>query len=409
MRQPPSPRLGPATLAIHGQQQKDAFGSPHMPIYDTTTFAYPDTAALLEVTEGRRRAPLYSRYGHNPTLYALEETLAALEDAEAAWAFSSGMAAISTLFLSHGQRGIACLGEVYGGTLSLLEQQLPELGIDTHFLLEGHDPDALEDLLKAGVKLVYLETPTNPTLRLIDIAAVAEQVHRHGALVAVDSTFATPVNQRPLALGADIVVHSATKYLGGHSDLTAGAAMGSAKLLDPLWRWRQNLGSALSPQMASLLSRSLCTLPLRMQHHNASAQAIAEALREHPAIVWVLYPGLDSHPGHTLAQRQMSGFGGMLTLEIAGGRDAAASVADRLVLFALAPSLGGVESLITQPCTTSHADLSAEERARRGITDGMLRLSIGLEDSEDLLDDLHRALGKLETDRCFPSSSAVPS
>lgn len=384
--------LGPATRAIHGQQQRDAFGSPHMPIYDTTTFAYPDTAALLEVTEGHRRGPLYSRYGLNPTLFALEETLATLEEAEAAWAFASGMAAISALFLSHGRRGIACLGEVYGGTLSLIEQQLPELGIETHVMPEGHDPDALERLLSSGTGLVYLETPTNPTLQLIDIAAVAKQAHRHGALVAVDATFATPVNQQSLALGADIVVHSATKYLGGHSDLTAGAVMGPARLLEPMWRWRQNLGSTLSPQMASLLSRSLRTLALRIQRHNASAQAIAETLLDHPLIDRVLYPGLPSHPGHSLARRQMKGFGGMLTLEIGGGRDVATAVADRLALFALAPSLGGVESLVTQPCTTSHADLSAEERTRRGITDGMLRLSVGLEDAEDLLADLHQAL-----------------
>ncbi|WP_280552940.1 aminotransferase class I/II-fold pyridoxal phosphate-dependent enzyme [Halomonas sp. 25-S5] len=399
MSQSQSPHYGPATLAIHGQQQRDAFGSPHMPIYDTTTFAFPDTAALLEVTEGRRRGPLYSRYGHNPTLFALEETLAALEGAEAAWAFSSGMAAISTLLLSHGRRGIACLGEVYGGTLGLLEQQLPELGIETHFMLEGYDPDALERLLASGIGLIYLETPTNPTLRLIDISAVADQAHRHGALVAVDGTFATPINQQPLALGADLVVHSATKYLGGHSDLTAGAVMGSAELLAPLWRWRQNLGSVLSPQVASLLSRSLRTLPLRMQRHNASAQTLAETLREHTAIERVLYPGLDSHPGHALAQRQMRGFGGMLTLEIAGGRDAATGVADRLELFTLAPSLGGAESLVTQPCTTSHAELSAEARQRRGITDSMLRLSVGLEDVEDLLEDLQRALAPLEASR----------
>ncbi|MGP9633490.1 trans-sulfuration enzyme family protein [Halomonas sp. AOP43-A1-21] len=395
MSNPRSTPLGFDSLAIHGQQQTDAFGSPHMPIYDTTTFTYPNTAALLEVTEGRRRAPLYSRYGHNPTLYALEETLAALEGAEKAWAFSSGMAAISTLFLSHGQRGIACLGEIYGGTLGLLEHQLPELGISTHFLLEGHDHDALERLLASGVGLVYIETPTNPTLRITDIAAVAEQAHRHGALVAVDSTFATPINQQPLALGADIVVHSATKYLGGHSDLTAGAVMGSAMLLDAMWAWRQNLGCALSPQMASLLSRSLRTLPLRVERHNASAQAIAEALLGHPAIARVLYPGLPSHPGHCLARQQMRSFGGMLTLEFVGGRDAAAKVADLLTLFAIAPSLGGAESLVTQPCTTSHADISVEERAKRGITDGMLRFSIGLENVEDLLDDLQQAIAAL--------------
>nr|WP_298249435.1 aminotransferase class I/II-fold pyridoxal phosphate-dependent enzyme [uncultured Halomonas sp.] len=392
MSHTPTPRLGPATRAIHGQRQRDAFGSPHMPIYDTTTFAYPDSAALREVAEGRRRGPLYSRYGQNPTLFALEETLAALEQAETAWAFSSGMAAIGALMLTHGRHGIVCLGEAYGGTMALLERQLPSLGITTHCLVDGHDTEALEALLASGIKLVYLETPTNPTLRLIDIAAVAEQAHRHGALVAVDGTFATPMLQRPLALGADLVVHSATKYLGGHSDLTAGAIMGAAELLEPIWPWRQNLGTALSPQAASLLSRSLRTLALRIERHSASALTIAEALVDHPAIERVFYPGLATHPGHDLACRQMSGFGGMLGIEIKGGGEAAARVADRLALFALAPSLGGAESLVTQPCTTSHADLSPQARARRGIGDGLLRLSVGLEEAEDLLTDLGQAL-----------------
>ncbi|TFH85026.1 aminotransferase class I/II-fold pyridoxal phosphate-dependent enzyme [Billgrantia azerbaijanica] len=387
---------GPATRAIHGQRQRDAFGSPHMPIYDTTTFAFETTEALREVSEGRRQGPLYSRYGQNPTLYALEETLAALEGAEAAWAFCSGMAAISTLFLTHGRRGIACLGEVYGGSLALLEQQLPDLGIATH-LLPGHDAEALERCLAAGAGLVYLETPTNPTLTLLDIQAIAEQAHRHGALVAVDSTFATPINQQPLSLGADIVVHSATKYLGGHSDLTAGAVMGAEAVLAPMWRWRQNLGSALAPHGAALLSRSLRTLALRVRQHNASAQAIAEALPAYAGVARVLYPGLPDHPGHALARRQMRGFGGMLGLELAGGRAAAARVADRLALFTLAPSLGGAESLVTQPCTTSHVDLLPEERARRGIGDGLLRLSVGLEDTEDLIADLRQALASLET------------
>lgn len=385
------PSRGIATRAIHGQRQRDAFGSPHMPIYDTTTFAYETTATLLEVTEGHRHGPLYSRYGQNPTLYALEETLADLEGTDTAWAFCSGMAAICCLFLTHGRQGIACLGEVYGGTLTLLDRQLPELGIATH-LLPGHDTELLEQRLETGVGLIYLETPTNPTLSLLDIRAVADQAHRRGALVAVDSTFATPINQNPLSLGADIVVHSATKYLGGHSDLTAGAVMGAHEVLAPMWGWRQNLGTALSPQGASLLSRSLRTLPLRVHQHNASAQAIAEALNGHPVVERVLYPGLPDHPGHALARRQMRGFGGMLTLVLKGGKEAAAAVADGLQLFALAPSLGGAESLVTQPCTTSHVDLTPEERARRGITDGMLRLSVGLEDTDDLIADLQQAL-----------------
>ncbi|MGB0127598.1 MAG: PLP-dependent transferase, partial [Rhodocyclaceae bacterium] len=212
-------------------------------------------------------------------------------------------------------------------------------------------------------------------------------------LVAIDNTFASPVNQQPLALGADLVVHSCTKYLGGHSDLTAGALMGSQELLAPVWNWRKNLGSMIAPDTAAQLARSIRTLPVRVREQNATAQAVAEALQQHPRIARVLYPGLADFPGHALAKKQMSGFGGMLTIEVKGGGTAATAVADRLKLFALAPSLGGVESLVTQPCTTTHHGLSPEERTRRGISDAMLRLSIGLEDAADLIADLNQALG----------------
>ena len=380
-----------STLAIHGSSQRDAHGSPHTPIYNTTTFGFPSTAALLDVVDGRKPGSLYTRYGLNPSIFALEETLAGLESAEMAWAFCSGMAAETALFLTHGRDGIICIGDAYGGTLELLSSQLPLLGIKTHLIL-GSEIDQLESLLAGGAKLVFFETPTNPTLELLDIRAISAKAHAHGALVAIDNTFASPVNQRPLELGADLVVHSATKYLGGHSDLTAGALMGAKDLLMPVWNWRKNLGSMIAPETASLLSRSLRTLVVRVRQQNETAWAVADAMTRHPGVSRVLYPGLPDFPGHALAQAQMHGFGGMLSIEISGNGDDATRVADRLKLFVLAPSLGGAESLVTQPCTTTHHGLSPEERARRGISDAMLRLSVGLEDARDLIADLEQAL-----------------
>lgn len=382
---------GLATRAIHGSNQQDAHGSPHTPIYNTTTFAFPSTADLLYVVDGMKPGALYTRYGLNPSIFALEETLAGLEGAELAWAFCSGMAAETALFLTYGQDGIVCIGDAYGGTLELLATQLPQLGIKTHFIL-GRELSRLDQLLAEGPKLVFFETPTNPALELFDIRAIAAKAHIYGARVAVDNTFASPVNQRPLELGADFVVHSATKYLGGHSDLTAGAIMGAKDLLLPIWSWRKNLGSMIAPETASLLSRSLRTLVVRVRQQNASALAVAEAMARHPKVKRVFYPGLPDFAGHGLAKTQMHGFGGMLTIEVAGDGEGATRVADRLELFALAASLGGAESLVTQPCTTTHHGLPAEERARRGISDAMLRLSIGLEDAEDLIADLEQAL-----------------
>ncbi|MGB4335210.1 MAG: PLP-dependent aspartate aminotransferase family protein [Chromatiaceae bacterium] len=380
-----------ATRCVHAGELDDAHGSPHTPVYTTTTFKFPCTADILDVVEGRKAGALYSRYGLNPTIQALEAKLAAIEGAEAALAFPSGMAAEAAVFLTHGRAGIVCIGDAYGGTLELIGQQLPLLGIPTHFLL-GDELDRLEGLLAQGPRLVFLETPSNPTLEVFDIAAIAAQAHAQGALLVVDNTFASPVNQQPLALGADLVVHSATKYLGGHSDLTAGALMGAKALLDAVWPWRKNLGSTPAPETAALLARSLRTLVVRVRHQNASALAVARALEAHPRVARVLYPGLESFPGHALAARQMTGFGGMLTIVVAGDGASATAVVDRLALFAIAPSLGGAESLVTQPLTTTHHGLTPEDRTRRGIEDAMIRLSIGLEATQDLIDDLAQAL-----------------
>jgi cystathionine beta-lyase/cystathionine gamma-synthase len=385
-------KQGLSTRCVHAGELADPQGSPHTPLYNTTTFAFPSTAALLDVLEGRRRGPIYTRYGFNPTLFALEEKLAAIEDAEAALAFCSGMAAESALFLTHGRAGIVCIGDAYGGTLELLASQLPLLGMPTHLIL-GSELGRLESLLAQGARLVFLETPTNPTIEIFDIAAIAETAHRHGALLVVDNTFASPVNQSPLALGADLVVHSATKYLGGHSDVTAGCVMGPRHLVEPIWNWRKNLGQAIAPETASLLLRSLRTLVVRVERQNASALAVAQAMADHAKVARVLYPGLPDMPGHAVAASQMRGFGGMVTLDLAMSGDEATAVVDRLRLFTLAASLGGPESLAIQPSASTHHGLSPEERARRGITDSLVRLSIGLEDPQDLIADLRQALG----------------
>ena len=380
-----------STRCVHAGELDDLHGSPHTPIYNTTTFKFSTTAHLLDVVDGRKPGSLYTRYGLNPTIQALEAKLASLEGAEMAWAFCSGMAAEAALFFTHGRDGIVCLGDAYGGTLELVGEQIGMLGIRTHLLL-GSELDLAESRLADGCGLVFLETPTNPTLELLDIRRIADMCHRHAALLAVDNTFASPVNQSPLALGADVVVHSATKYLGGHSDLTAGVLAGRKDLLMPVWPWRKNLGSMLAPETAALLSRSLRTLVVRVERQNRTAQTVAEAMAGHTQVARVFYPGLPDFPGHDLARVQMRGFGGMLSIEVKGGGDAATRVADRLKLFALAPSLGGAESLVTQPCTTTHHGLPAEERARRGISDAMLRLSVGLEDAADLIADLEQAL-----------------
>ncbi|HIW46142.1 MAG TPA: aminotransferase class I/II-fold pyridoxal phosphate-dependent enzyme [Candidatus Yaniella excrementigallinarum] len=384
-----------STRSIHGSSLKDQHGAPHLPTYNTTTFTFESTDSLLEVIDGKKPGALYTRYGMNPTIYSLEEIMAAIEGAEACLGFCSGIAAEVAVFTQYGRDGAVCLGDVYGGTLELLTDQLPLLGIETSFLL-GTELEKLEGLLQKGAKLVFFETPTNPALEIFDIRAISNLAHKYGALVVIDNTFASPVNQRPLEFGADLVVYSATKYLGGHSDITAGFVLGSSDLITPINGWRKSLGSVVAPETAALLARSLRTLTIRVRAQSESAQVIAEALEADQRVRRVLYPGLKSFPDHALAARQMSGFGGVLTIEVDGDAKTTADVADRLELFGLAPSLGGTESLATQPVTTTHHDLSAEERERRSITDSMIRLSIGLENPEDLVADLTQALDAVE-------------
>jgi len=385
------PTRGLSTRCVHAGEELDAQGGIHAPLYNHSTFGFASTADLLAVVEGRKEGNLYTRYGLNPTIRSLERKLADLENGEAAFAFSSGMAAEAATFLAHLKTGdhIVCIGDVYGGTYELLAGNLPGLGIETTFLL-ANETAGLASAVTDRTKMVFFETPTNPTLDVIDIAAVARAAKAAGALTVVDNTFATPVNQNPLALGADVVVHSATKYLGGHSDLTGGAVIGPQDLLEPIWLWRKNLGQMIAPEVAFLLSRSIRTLVVRVRAQNATARQVAEFLAAHPRVRRVNYPGLGG--GSAVARKQMSGFGGMLSFVFDGGAEETAAVVDRLRIFSIAASLGGVESLVTQPITTTHHGMSAEERARRGIVDGMVRLSCGLEDADDLVDDLRRAL-----------------
>lgn len=385
---------GFSTRCIHVGKIYDQYGSPHTPLYDTSTFSFGSTEKMLEVIEGRKSGFLYTRYGSNPSIVNVEDKLASIEQAEGAIAFSSGMAAISSTLLAHGERGVICFGEVYGGTWEFMSLQLKALGRQVEFVA-AEDWQGLSHYLLQGLGLVYFETPSNPLLQIIDIAQVCQLAHQYDAIVAIDSTFATPVNQQALTIGADIVIHSATKYLGGHSDLTGGMVAGSQAMLQPLRIWRKNLGQCMAPETAHLLARSLATLEVRVKQQNASALRIAKTLQYHPAIENVYYPGLKNFKGYEIAKCQMSGFGGMLSIAVRGGADAAVKMVDALALFAIAPSLGGVESLVSQPSLTSHRDLSVTLRAERGIGDNLVRLSIGLEDPDDIESDLLQALALL--------------
>jgi cystathionine gamma-synthase/methionine-gamma-lyase len=386
-------KTGLSTICVHGGEEMDAQGAIHAPLYNHSTFGFSSTQALLDVVEGRAEGNLYTRYGLNPTIRAVERKLALLEGGESAFVFSSGMAAEAATFLAHCRAGdhIVCIGDVYGGTFELLAANLPNLGILTTFLL-GTELDRLSAEITDRTRIVFFETPTNPNMEILDIASIAGIARARNTLVVVDNTFASPVNQNPLALGADLVIHSTTKYLGGHSDLTGGVVIGPKKLVEPIWSWRKNLGQMMAPEVAFLLARSVRTLPVRVRQQNASAQAVAEFLRDHHRVVKVNYPGLPDFPGHKVAVRQMLGFGGMVSFVYAGNAAVTAAMVDRLRIFTIAASLGGVESLVTQPITTTHHGMEPDERARRGIVDGMVRLSCGLEDAQDLIADLKQAL-----------------
>jgi cystathionine beta-lyase/cystathionine gamma-synthase len=361
------------------------------PIHLSSTFESRDIDEQVELEE-RKADTFYTRYG-NPTLSLAEGVVAELEGAESAAIFGSGMAAITTTLLAHLKAGDHAVfqREIYGGTHRFASEILPGYGVSVSWF-EAMDPDAVEKALRENTRALYLESPTNPTLKLVDIERVAQVARDRGIPTFIDSTFASPFNTRPHELGVDGVLHSATKYLGGHSDLLAGALAGSGALVSRVKSHLRVLGGILDPHAAYLLLRGMKTLELRVKRHNDNAFEVARFLTGHDRVRAVHYPMLESHPQHELARRQMKGGGGVLSFEVAGGLEEAKRFANALELLRVAPSLGSVESLVSIPCLTSHAMLSPEERRRAGIADGLVRLAIGVESPEDLVADLSRAL-----------------
>ncbi len=383
---------GFATRSIHAGQQPDpAYGAVTTPIYQTSTYAQEGV--------GIHKGYDYARSG-NPTRTALEECLASLEGGTDSIAFSSGMGAESAIaYLLRSGDHIIVHDDCYGGTPRLFNHLIAKFDVRIDYV-DATNPDNVRHALRPDTRLVWFETMTNPLLRVIDISAVAERAHTVGALVVADSTFTSPYLVRPLDLGADIVLHSATKYLGGHSDAILGALIvRDADLAQQLRFIQKAAGAVPGPLDAWLILRGLKTLSVRMRQHQANAQAIARFLRDQPGVMRVIYPGLDDHPDHALASRQMRGFGGMISAEVAGGKEAAYRVLGRTRLFTLAESLGGVESLIEHPASMTHASIPAERRAAIGVGDGLIRLSVGIEDEADLVADLRRAFESVETGR----------
>ena len=387
--------LSPATLAVWaGEEESLVEGATQVPVVYSAAYGYPDVDAWIEAALGRKPGHIYSR-NTNPTVSAFETKVRVLEGAAAATSFSSGMAAIgNTLFtlLSPGDR-VVSVKDSYGGTNKLFTEFLPRFGVQVE-LCDTTDHERIEAAVAAGCRVLYLETPTNPTLKVVDIARLAAAGHRAGALVVTDNTFATPVNQNPLALGADLVIHSATKFLGGHADALGGVVCGDADLVGRIYHFREINGACLDPMAAFLMIRGMKTLALRVERQNASALAIARWLEAQPAVAAVFYPGLESHPQHAIARRQMRGFGGVLSFMLKGGFEAVKRVLPGLRLARRAANLGSIETVAGPPATTSHVECTPEERALMGIPEGLIRYSVGIEDPGDLMADLARALEK---------------
>ena len=386
---------GDSTRSVHEAEPYDEeSGSITTPIYETSTFGFTRAEDVPRAVAGEGRY-VYSRWD-NPTVVRLEKKLAALEQGGDGAAFSSGMAAISTSIFTFLKKGAHILGirDLYGGTYALLHDILPALGFSTD-LVETLDFGALEKKVKSNTRIVYVESPTNPTLKLVDIAKAAKLAHANDALLMVDNTFASPINQNPMALGADVVLHSMTKYINGHADLIAGAAVASKKEAHMIKMMRRDFGGTLDPIPAWLILRGMKTMAIRVRQQNANAMALAEFLSAHKKVVAVHYPGLKTHPQHRLAKRQMKGFGGMLSIEVRGNTRDAMRFTESLRVGSLAASLGGVGTLVSQPYNMTHTQMSAKERAETGIPETLIRVSVGIEDEEDLIGDFRQALAAI--------------
>ena len=383
----------PATIAVWaGEERHLAEGATQVPIVQSIPFGYGDLDEWMGVALGQREGHIYSR-NSNPTTRAFEEKVGALEGAEDSTSFATGMAAISNTlyaFLRPGDR-VVSVKDTYGGTNKIFLEFLPRAGVEVT-LLDTTDHDAVEEELAKGCDLLYLETPTNPTLKLVDIARLSAAGREVGAVVVVDGTFATPINQSALALGADLVLHSASKYLGGHADALGGVLCGPRELVRRVYHYREINGAALDPFAAYLLLRGLKTLELRIARHNENALKVARFLEGHLAVERVFYPGLESHLQHELAKKQMRGFGGMLSFSLVGGYEAVKGFLPRLRLAHRAANLGAVETTVGPPATTSHVESSAKEREAMGIPEALVRYSTGIEHADDLISDLDNAL-----------------
>jgi methionine-gamma-lyase len=389
----PGRTRGMQTRLIHSPQIANNTTAVSPPIYQTSTYLARTPEEGAELAEQVAPAMFYTRYG-SPNTKQVEVLLAELEGSESALAVGSGMAAIATAILSNVRMGDHVIAQHthYTATMSLLAHTLPGYGVEVT-QVDQRDLEAFARAVRPNTKIIYTESPTNPTMDLTDLRASAEIAHAAGALAITDNTFASPYNQRPLELGYDLVMHSATKYLNGHADVTAGAIMGAKQLIDCAWEYARVHGPVLHPFEAWLLRRGLQTFGLRMTAHNHNALAVAQFLEQHPAVERVYYPGLESHPQHALAKQQMvGGFGGMLSFEMKGGYDAAYNVVRNTELCLLAVSLGGVETLITHPASMIHTRQTDEERRAAGISPGLIRLSVGVENVEDIIEDLAQAL-----------------
>ncbi len=381
-----------STKSVHEAEPYDKVtGSLITPIYETSTFGFTHAEDVPKAIAGKK-GYTYSRWD-NPTVVRLEKKLAAFEHGGDGAAFSSGMAAISTSVFCFLKKGAHVLGirDLYGGTFALLHELLPGLGFATD-LVQTEDSAALERGIKKNTSIVYVESPTNPTLKLVDITRAARLAHSQGAVLMVDNTFASPINQNPLDLGADVVLHSMTKYINGHADLIAGAAIASKERAHKIKMSRREFGGTLDPIPAWLILRGMKTMAIRVRQQNANAMALAEFLSAHRKVKAVHYPGLKTHPQHALAKRQMKGFGGMLSFEINGTTADAMKFTESVKVASLAASLGGVETLVSQPFNMTHTQMSAKEQAETGIPGSLVRVSAGIEDEEDLVDDFKRAL-----------------
>lgn len=383
------------TKLIHAGDYEDAFGSAVPPIYQTSTFRFKSSKHGADCFAGRDPGYIYTRIG-NPTINSLEEKLAQLENGYRGIALSSGMAAVTTVYIAFLAKDahIISTDAVYGPSRAVLERDFSRFGVEYDFV-DTSDISNIKKVIRPNTKLLYIETPTNPTIALTDIKSASELAHEHGIIVCVDNTFSSPYLQKPLDLGADISLHSITKFINGHADIVGGALI--AKDEEVYKKLRQTMvymGGNMDPHQAYMVNRGLKTLSLRMERSMESAQKIAEYLEKHPKVEWVKYPGLKSHPQHDLAKQQMKGFGAMISFGLKGGYQAGEKLMDNVHLAMLAVSLGGVETLIQHPASMTHAGLSKQAREAAGISDGLVRFAVGIEDCEDIIEDLENALAK---------------